>query len=147
MNTTPGFEIPGAMRDLAEKSIGQARQAFDSFISTARRTAETTQKTTELARTSAQDVGAQTFQAAEQNVHATLDFAQKLIQAKSLQEAMQLQAEFTRSQFAAVQAQAKEFGSITQGAMKEGSEQFRNAAQDAADQSRRSMEEGGATRP
>lgn len=85
MNTTPGFEIPGAMRDLAEKSISQARQAFDSFISTARRTAETTQKTTELARTSAQDVGAQTFQAAEQNVHATLDFAQKLIQAKSLQ--------------------------------------------------------------
>lgn len=60
---------------------------------------------------------------------------------------MQLQAEFTRSQFAAVQAQAKEFGSITQGAMKQGSEQFRNAAQDAADQSRRSMEEGGATKP
>lgn len=146
MNTTPNFEIPGATRDLAEKSIGQARQAFDSFISTARRTAETAQTSAELARTTTQDARANSLQAAEQNVHATLDFAQKLIQAKSLQEAMQLQAEFTRSQLAAAQAQAKEFGSIAQGAVTQGSEQFRNAAQNAADQSRMSMEEGGAAK-
>lgn len=144
MNTTPGFEVPGAMRELAEKSIGQARQAFDNFISTARRTAETAQGSAELARKSSQEVGAHTFRAAEQNVHATLDFAQKLIQAKSLQEALQLQAEFTRSQFAAVQAQAKEVGSMAQGAVKQGAEQLRGAAQDAADQSRMSMEEGDA---
>ncbi|GJD55557.1 hypothetical protein MTDSW087_03550 [Methylobacterium dankookense] len=136
MNMNPGFEIPGAMREFAEKSIGQARQAFDSFINTARRTAETTRDSADLARKSTQDAGSHAFQAAEQNVHATLDFAQKLIQAKSLQEAMQLQAEFTRSQFAAVQAQTKEFGSITQGAMKQGTEQFRDAVRDAADQSR-----------
>lgn len=143
MSNTPSFEVPGAVRDMTEKSISQARQAFDSFISTARRTAETIQGSAELAHKSTQDVGAATFQAAEQNVHAALDFAQKLAQAKSLQEAMQLQAEFTRSQFAAVQAQARELGSIAQGTLKQGAEQFRNAAQEAADQSRMSMEEGG----
>jgi len=40
VNTTPSFEVPSAVRDLAEKSINQARQAFDSFISAARGTAE-----------------------------------------------------------------------------------------------------------
>jgi phasin len=123
VNTTPRFEVPSAVRDVAEKSIDQARQAFDSFISTARSTAEKVQSSAELARKSTQGVGSHAFQAAEQNVKATLDFAQTLIRAKSLQEAMQLQAEFTRSQFAVVQAQAKELSNLAQGALKQGAEQ------------------------
>jgi hypothetical protein len=55
---------------------------------------------------------------------------------------MQLQAEFTRSQLAAVQAQATQLGSMVQGAVKQGSKQVMNAAKAGADQSRMSMEEG-----
>jgi len=142
MNATPTFEVPSAVRDLAERSIDQARQAFDSFISTARSTSGKAQSSAELARKSTQELGSHAFQAAEQNVKATLDFAQTLVQAKSLQEAMQLQAEFTRSQFAVVQAQAKELSNLAQGALKQGAEQVQSAAQDPADQSRMSMEEG-----
>jgi phasin len=142
VNTTPNFEIPSAMRELAEKGINQARQAFDGFISAARQTVANTQSSAQTAETSTQDMASHSFQAAEQNVRAALDFAQKLTQAKSLQEAMQLQAEFARGQLAAVQAQATELGGIAQSAMKQGSEQAMNAAQSGADQSRMSMEEG-----
>ncbi len=45
-------------------------------------------------------------------MNASLELALKLIQAKSIQEAMQLQAEFTRTQFVAIQAQAEEVGSV-----------------------------------
>ena len=148
MNTTPNFEVPGAMRDLAEKSVGQARKAFDSFIGAARRAASTTQDATEAAGKNAQDMAAHSFQAAEQNVHAAFDFAQKLAQAKSLKEAMELQSEFTRTQFATIQAQAKELSGMAQKAVQHGTEQARSAAQDSVDQSRMSMEEGDeATQP
>lgn len=117
MNTTPKLEVPGAMRDLAEKSIDQARQAFDSFIGAARGTASKAQDSSEATRKSAQEMSARSFEAAEQNVHAAFDFAQKLAQAKSVQEAIQLQAEYTRSQLTAIQAQAKEFGGLAQAAV------------------------------
>lgn len=38
--------------------------------------------------------------------------AQKLVQARSLKDALTLQAEFARSQLAALQAQAKELASL-----------------------------------
>jgi hypothetical protein len=43
MSNTPNYEVPGEMRDFAEKSVDQARKAFDSFIGAARRTADTVQ--------------------------------------------------------------------------------------------------------
>ena len=127
---------------MAEKGIDQARKAFDGFISAARQTVAATQNTAPAAGTGTQDMASHSLQAAEQNVRATLDFAQKLTQAKSLQEAMQLQAEFTRSQLAAVQTQATELGGMVQSAFKQGTEHAMNAAQSGADQSRMSMEEG-----
>ncbi|MGH1569349.1 phasin [Methylobacterium sp. P31] len=142
MTTTPNFEVPSALRDIAEKGIDQARRAFDGFIGAARQTVATTQGAAQTAGTSTQDMASHSLQAAEQNVRATLDFAQKLTQAKSLQEAMQLQSEFARSQLAAVQAQATELGGMAQSAMKQGSEQVMNAAQSGADQSRMSTEDG-----
>jgi phasin len=142
VTTTPNFEVPSALRDMAEKGIDQARRAFDGFIGAARQTVATTDGMAQTAGTSTHDMTSHRLQAAEQNVRATLDFAQKLTRAKSLQEALQLQAEFARSQLAAVQAQATELGGMAQNAMKQGAEQAMNAAQSGTDQSRMSMEEG-----
>ncbi|MGU3594119.1 phasin family protein, partial [Methylobacterium brachiatum] len=89
MANTPNYEIPGEMRDFAEKSVDQARKAFDSFIGAARRTADTVQGSAELARTNAQDVSARGFEFAEQNVNAAFDLAQKIVRSRDMQEAMQ----------------------------------------------------------
>ncbi|GJD81757.1 phasin [Methylobacterium gregans] len=142
MSTNPTYEVPTEMRDFAEKSVEQARKAFDSFIGAARRTADTVQGSAELARTNAQDVSARGFEYAEQNVNAAFDLAQKLVRSRDLQEAMQHQAEFVRSQFAAIQSQAKEFSGLAQSAMQQGAERAKSAMQESADQARKAMEQG-----
>ena len=47
---------------------------------------------------------------AEQNVNAAFTFAQKLSQAKTLQEVIEIQTEFTQTQFNAFKEQAKDLG-------------------------------------
>lgn len=126
----PSYEIPAEMRDFAEKSVEQARKAVDSFLSAARRTADTLESSANTAQASAKDVTRKTLSYAEQNLSAAFDHAQRLVRAKDVQEAIQLQSEFARSQFAAFQNQMKEIGSAAQSAMSQG---VRNA-QEAAGQ-------------
>jgi len=127
---TPKYEIPAEMRDFAEKSVEQARKAVDSFLSAAHRTVDTLEGSASTVQSSAKDMTRKTLNYAEQNLSAAFDHAQRLVRAKDVQEAMQLQSEFVRSQFAALQSQMKEFGSMAQSAMNQG---VRNT-QDAADQ-------------
>src|SRR5690349_17635477 len=112
-----GFQVPEEMRRMAEQSVTQARQALESFLQAARRTAETMEQTSDNVQAGAKDMAQKTFSAAEQNLRTSLDYAERFVRAKDLQEAAQIQAEFVRSQAEAMQAQMKEFGSAAQSAM------------------------------
>lgn len=142
MSNSPNYEVPAEMRDFAEKSVDQARKAFDSFIGAARRTADTVQGSAELARTNAKDVSTRGFEFAEQNVNAAFDLAQKIVRSRDMQEAMQHQAEFVRSQFAAIQSQAKEFGGLAQSALQQGAESAKSAMQQNAENARKAFDQG-----
>ena len=141
-NQTPNFEIPTEMRDFAEKSVEQARKAFDGFLGTARRALDTFEGSTTTAQSSAKDATRKTMEYAEQNVSAAFDLAQKLVRSRDVQEAMQHQAEFVRNQFAAIQAQAKEFGGLAQMAIQQGAEKAKTAMQESAEHARKAMEQG-----
>jgi phasin len=112
-----GYEIPADMRDLAEKSVEQARKAIDGFMGAAQKTVEAIEGSADTAHAGATDLRRKTFAYAEQNIAAAFDLAQKLVRAKDPQEALQHQAEFMRSQFEALQSQMREFGSLAQSAM------------------------------
>nr|WP_137828532.1 phasin [Methylobacterium sp. L1A1] len=142
MANTPNYEVPTEMRDFAEKSVEQARKAFDSFIGAARRTADTVQGSTDFARTNASNLSTRGFEFAEQNVNAAFDLAQKLVRSRDVQEAMQHQAEYVRSQFAAIQAQAKEFGGLAQSAFQQSAENAKSAMQQGANEARSAYEQG-----
>jgi len=114
---TRQFEVPTEMRDFAEKSVEQARRAFDGFMSAAQRAADTMENAGSTVQASAKDATRRSFTYAEQNVAAAFDLAQRLVRARDMQEAMQIQAEFVRSQFNAMQSQVKEFGAVAQNAM------------------------------
>ena len=114
--TSPNYEIPAEMRDFAEKSVAQARKAFEGFMTAAQKAANTVDSTTQVVQNQAKDLGAKAVSYAEQNVNAAFDHAQRLTRAKDVQEVMALQAEFVKTQMANIQAQAKEFGSIIQSA-------------------------------
>jgi phasin len=105
------------MRDFAEKSVEQARKAMDGFIGAAQKTVDTFEGSANTVQASAKDMTRKTFAYAEQNIAAAFDLAQRMVRAKDLQEAMQVQAEFVRSQFESMQTQMKEFGSMAQSAV------------------------------
>ena len=121
------FQVPEEMRTMAEKSLEQTRQALDSFLGAARRTAETMEQTTDKVQAGAKDMAQRTLSLAEQNIRTSLDYAERLVRAKDLQEAARIQSEFVRPQAEAMQAQMKEFGSAAQSAMSQATDQAASA--------------------
>jgi phasin len=109
-NPMGNFEIPPEMRNVAEHSVVQARQAFDHFMTAAQKAASQIESQTAAASAGAKDAGEKMMGFAERNVATTFDFAQRLVRAKDLEEMMKLQAEFVRSQMEALTEQAKSIG-------------------------------------
>lgn len=126
------YEVPTEMRDFAEKSVEQARKAFDGFLSAAHKTMETFEGSTSSMHSSASDATKRTLGFAEQNITAAFDHAQKLVRARDLQEAFQLQSDFARTQFAAIQSQMKELGDLASSAARTASSHAASAAGQAA---------------
>jgi phasin len=120
--TDPKFEVPGDLRDFAQKSVEQARKAFEGFVSVAQKTADAVDTANANLRASVKSANAKTLGYAEQNVNAAFDLAHKLVQAKDPQEALTLQSEFLKSQLASLQEQAKEIGALVQASVKPKSE-------------------------
>jgi phasin len=114
MNTKIPYEVPEEMKDFAEKSVVQARKAFDGFIGAAHKAVDAVQDSQNSVQFNAADMTKKAIAYAEQNVAAAFDLAQRMVRAKDVNEMMQLQAEFARSQFASMQAQMKDVGSAVQ---------------------------------
>ncbi len=114
--TPPNYDIPNDMRDFAEKSVEQARKAFEGFIGAAQKAASQADETTSSLQSNAKSVGGKAFGFAEDNVRAAFEHAQKLVRAKDVQEVLSLQSEFLRTQMSTLQEQAKQLGASIQGA-------------------------------
>jgi len=112
--SNPPFEVPNELRDFAERSVEQARKAFEGFLTVAQRTAGAAGDAASTTQSSAKSMSAHVLAYTEQNVNAAFDLAHKLVKAKDPQEALALQSEYLKSQLAALQSQAKELGSIFQ---------------------------------
>jgi phasin len=108
MEGSANFEIPAEMRAFAEKSVEQAKQAFDTFISAAQQAVNTAENQVASARTGAEEAGELAMRFAERNVASSFEFAQRLLHAKDFKEVTALQAEYVKSQIAALTEQAKE---------------------------------------
>jgi len=88
----PKLEVPAEVRDLAAKTIDQAEKAFGMFFDAAN-------KSVASVPTPASGISKQALSFTEQNMKAAFEHARKLVHAKDLNEAMQIQSEFLRSQF------------------------------------------------
>jgi len=104
------FKIPPQMRDLAEKSVEQAKQAFDSFISAAQQAVKTAENQAETTRSGVKEVSELAMRFAERNINTSFDFANKLVRAKDPKEIMSLHGEYVSGQISALTDQAKELG-------------------------------------
>lgn len=102
------FDIPADMLALAEKSVEQAKQAFDVFISAAQHAVSTAETQAATAQAGAKQVGELAMGFAERNIASSFEFAQKLLQAKEPKDMMAMHAEYVNTQIAALTDQAKE---------------------------------------
>jgi len=106
------FEIPKEMRSMAEASFGQARDAFEKFLTSAHQTAGSFEEHGASVRAGAKDIGSKAVSYAEKNVQASLDYAESLLHAKDLTEVMRLHSEFIQSQMRSLAEQASEMGQL-----------------------------------
>ena len=120
MSNSP-FEVPNDLRDFAERSVEQARKAFEGFISVAQRATGVAGDAAASPQGGVKSVSAHVLSYTERNVNAAFDLAQKLARAKDPQEALALQSEYLRTQLAELQEQAKELGSVVQKSFTPGS--------------------------
>lgn len=106
--STTRFEIPSDMRAFAEKSVEQAKQAFDIFISAAQHAVSTAETQAATAQAGAKEVGELAMGYAERNIASSFEFAQKLLQAKEPKEVVALHTDYVNAQIATLTDQAKE---------------------------------------
>ena len=113
---TGPFDPPPEMRDFAERSIAQARKAFEGFMGAVQKGAEAVTNSPLAPPAAARDLSDKATAFTQANVNAAFDLAQKLVHAKDPQEAFALQSAYLKAQFEALQAQAGEMGVAIQSA-------------------------------
>ena len=97
------LQVPAQIKEVAEKTIDQAERGFSAFI-------EAANKSVSMVPNPTTDMSLKALSLTEQNMKAAFDHAKKLLQAKDLQEAMRLQAEFLKAQHETATEQLKEMG-------------------------------------
>lgn len=108
MNQPMDFEIPATVRDLASKSVDQAREAYNRFIEAARQAHDVVMKSSDVLTSSAREMNEKTVKYTEANLQANFELAQRLVHAKDIKEALDIQNQFARHQMETFAHQAQE---------------------------------------
>jgi len=103
-----GFEVPEQMREMAEKSVDQARQAFDEFISVTQKAVSNAEEGATAVQSGASDIQRKSLSYAEENIEAAFGFAQSLVKAKDMEEMIALQQDFMKKQMETLGEQSRE---------------------------------------
>ena len=97
MNNKP-FEIPEAMRELSERNVKQAQNAYQQFIETVHNAQATAEKSSGAVTGGTHNIQSLIMKFTEQNISASFSFASRLTNASNIQEAMQIQQTFAQEQ-------------------------------------------------
>jgi phasin len=106
----PHFEVPAELRAMTEKSMEQARVAFNTFMTAAQQAITHFEGQAKVVQAGAKDVSEKAMSYAERNVANTFAFADRLVHAKDIQQVIALQTEFVQAQMKELAEQAKELG-------------------------------------
>jgi phasin len=113
-STVVPFEVPGSIREFAEKGVSQAREAYEKFKEAAQTSNETMEAVYSTATKGASDYTSKVLEIARSHANAHFDLAEKMIGVKSPSEAFALVTSHARTQFETLTAQAKELAELGQ---------------------------------
>src|SRR5438093_13067395 len=110
----PKMEIPAAFREIAEKSVSQAKETYEKMKTAAEEATDVLEDTYATATKGVSDYGLKVIEAARENTNAAFDFATRLMTVKSISEVVELSTAHSRKQYDAVSTQTKELAAIAQ---------------------------------
>jgi phasin len=122
------FEVPEQVRAFAEKGVSQARESYTKFKDAAETHNSTIEAVFTTATKGATDYSAKLLDIVKANTNATFDFAQELVGAKSVPQAMELWSAHAKKQVETLTAQTKELAELTQKIATETAEPIKTGA-------------------
>ena len=112
MNDASNFDIPAPVRQMAEKSVEQTKEAYDRLMEAARQAQGMFATSSNAVGAGSKEIQEKTMHYAEVNVQAGFDFAERLVKAKDLQEVLEIQTQFARQQMEVFTQQAQEISQL-----------------------------------
>ena len=94
-HATDHFQVSADIRAIAERSVEQARQAFDGFIGAAQHAVDMFGET---AGKGAKDIAEKAVTFAEKDMAISFEFARQLVQARGVQDVLKLHTDYVNAQ-------------------------------------------------
>ena len=110
----PKMEVPAAFRDMAEKSISQAKDTYEKMKAAAEEATDLLEDTYATTTKGVSDYGLKVIEVARTNTNSAFDFATELFAVKSFAEVVELSTAHARKQFETYTAQTKELAGLAQ---------------------------------
>ena len=118
----PKMEVPAAFRELAEKSVSQAKDNWEKMKAATEEATGLLETSYSSAAKGAADYGLALIDIARTNTNAAFDFATEVVTAKSLSEMVEVSTAHARKQFETLTAQTKDLTALAQKVATEASE-------------------------
>ncbi len=122
----PKMEVPAAFREFAEKGVTQAKDNWEKMKAVTEEATDMLEDSYATASKGAADYGLKVIEISRSNMNASFDFASELMAVKSLSEVVELSTAYSRKQFDAYSAQAKELAALTQKVTADSAEPLKN---------------------
>jgi phasin len=110
----PKMEMPAAFREMAEKSVSQAKDQWEKLRAATEEATDLIESSYSTASKGAADYGLAVIDAARVNANATFDFYSQLMTAKTVSEVVELATTHARKQFETMTAQGKDLTALAQ---------------------------------
>ncbi|MDQ0302836.1 phasin [Ancylobacter polymorphus] len=107
-------EVPAVVREMAEKSVQNARETYEKFKANAEETTDLLEDTYSTASRGLAEYNTAALESLRTNVNAAFDYMGALFGAKSVSEAVELSTGHLRKQFDVLSSQAKELSTLAQ---------------------------------
>ena len=111
MTRTP-FQIPEQMRDVADRSVQEAKKAVEQFLDASQKAVANAEGSVRSLQEGAADINRQAMAFVEENMAASFDLAQRLVRARTVEEIASIQQEFMGRQMAKFAEQGKQLGDM-----------------------------------
>ncbi len=110
MSDKAPFEIPDTVREMAERSVDQARQAYTQFLDAAKQAQDMVTRSSGAMTQSALDIQMKAMRYAQQNIEAGFGLAAELARARDMREYFEIQTRHAQRQMQIYSEQAQELG-------------------------------------